>query len=178
MAGDFTDYWGTQSDPDGVVRMRTSDTEHSLFLDNVTDELAYFEQLPVGRILDFGCGPGWFLEALSEWAKFGVEIAPQALSVLKALGIPHATNLDEQASCSFDAVFCYHVIEHLPDPLDALDQIRRVLQAGWAPGDRHAGLRQPLCPAVRRELSDAVGRYPLLAIHLRVDAPVPAGQRL
>lgn len=84
------------------------------------------------RLLDVGCALGDFvLEAKQDgWDAEGVEISPAAAAqarsrgarvhcgVLQDLGLP---------AQSYDAITLYDVIEHLPDPVAALREIRRLL---------------------------------------------------
>lgn len=89
-----------------------------------------------GRLLDIGCGLGYFLEAARRrgFSVFGMEGAGFAMEyVHREFGIPvvpapvETTTLEEG---TFDAVTLWHVIEHLPDPLAALRKIRSLLRDG------------------------------------------------
>ncbi len=87
-----------------------------------------------GRLLDVGCGPGFFLDEakrlgwevtgvdLSGWAKdyckehFGIDVLQ---GVLTELGLPNR---------SFDVIVLNDVIEHLADPKATLKEIRQILK--------------------------------------------------
>lgn len=76
------------------------------------------------RILDFGCGSGSFLRAVSTQAADvqGVELQSDFRSSLNANGIPCFANM---ADCSsVESIFMFHVLEHLPDPLPVLASAR------------------------------------------------------
>ena len=67
-------YWGTVIDPDGLVRNRLEERERHL--EDLSNELKYVNSLKPGKILDAGCGLGYFLSGIDEtWEKFGVEIS-------------------------------------------------------------------------------------------------------
>ena len=68
---DYNRYWATSVDPDGHVRERISEPERLNYLGNVADELAFVQSLPPGDIIDFGCGPGWFLRELPQMESNG-----------------------------------------------------------------------------------------------------------
>jgi SAM-dependent methyltransferase len=89
-----------------------------------------------GRLIELGCGMGFLLKAFSEDGWDGVGIEPdrgfcqfieqnQGLKALPTIledsGIPDG---------SVDVVVFLHVIEHLPDPLETLRTIYRVLKPG------------------------------------------------
>ncbi len=90
-----------------------------------------------GRILDVGCGLGLFLHALdpARWDRYGLELMPvpyqQAVRLLgptrvlqrelTAASFPHA---------HFDVVTFWDVLEHLPNPRQALEETFRILRAG------------------------------------------------
>lgn len=84
------------------------------------------------RILDFGCGQGYFLDALRTQghACVGVEISAVTGRMAAAKGHHVLTTLDTLADASFTAVASVHVIEHLPDPAAVLAALRRVLMPG------------------------------------------------
>lgn len=130
---DYSRYWSHAVDPDGRVRNRLSMSEKLTYLDNVAEELEFVQSLPAGKTLDFGCGPGWFLEALGGyWETVGVEIAEDAIEILRMHGTEYYTDIRLAPLCSFDVVLCHHVIEHLEDPITAIGDIRDVLLPdGW-----------------------------------------------
>lgn len=88
-----------------------------------------------GRLLDVGCGPGTFLAVARErgWKALGMDINAASVARCRELGLdahagpfPHA----ELAGQTFDAVVLNDVIEHLPDPRQALGQIHELLAPG------------------------------------------------
>lgn len=124
-------YWGKIEDPDGNRRDRLQEREQ--YLDDMKAELAFLNNLPGGRILDVGCGPGFLLSALdSKWDRYGTEISKFAAEHARPHGRIFYGRLEDAAypSGHFDAVVFHHVIEHLDDPLRTLREIRRVLRPG------------------------------------------------
>jgi SAM-dependent methyltransferase len=84
-----------------------------------------------GRLLDFGCGGGSFLERLQRagWQVTGMDVSAEAVQKVRSnLGVaavqgslPHPELLDE----TFDVITMIHSLEHVHRPLD-------VLRAAWA----------------------------------------------
>jgi SAM-dependent methyltransferase len=105
-----------------------------------------------GRALDVGCGTGELLAALRQdgWAVQGVEpdatlasvgakhsLASQSKSLLLTANASPLLDIfvgDLAAAAfpseHFDLVILWHVLEHLPEPLATLAEVRRVLQPG------------------------------------------------
>lgn len=89
-----------------------------------------------GRFLDIGPNVGNCLVLAREfgWQVAGIEInADAARHCREVRGLDvHAGTLDERPfpPCSFDAVLMGDVIEHLPDPRRALEQVRELLRPG------------------------------------------------
>lgn len=87
-------------------------------------------------ILDIGCGTGLFLH-LAQQAGFrarGIELSESAVAYARAiygLDVHHGTlenaELPEE---SFDIITMWHVLEHLPDPVEALQRVARALSPG------------------------------------------------
>ena len=126
-------YWGTVIDPDGNLRVRSQEREK--YLQNVRTELEFVNSLPPGRILDIGCGMGFFLSAVDgRWEKHGVEISNYASQFAREWGTVHTGTLESAhyPDGFFDAIVMYHLIEHLPDPVAAIREIRRILKGGGA----------------------------------------------
>ncbi len=84
------------------------------------------------NILDFGCGKGEFLRAVAhETAScVGIELQQDAVDALNRDGISCKTALSDIEDISMDAVFSFHVIEHLPDPAKVLRELRNKLKEG------------------------------------------------
>lgn len=86
------------------------------------------------RFLDIGCATGLLLRFLREkgWETTGVEICePSARYGIEHFGLSIFIGTLHQANFPdhyFDVVHLSHLIEHVPDPLGLLVEIRRVLK--------------------------------------------------
>ncbi len=104
---------------------------YSLYLSILTK---YFQ--PGKRLLDIGCGAGFFLKAaeLAGWSVAGTETSEAASDYARAVTKVKVFygNLEEirLAPESYDAVTMLDILEHLPDPMGTLKQARRVLKKG------------------------------------------------
>jgi len=91
---------------------------------------------PGGKLLDVGCGAGFFLKVAEEkgWKAEGVDLfglaAEYGKNVLK-VNIKQGKFKDIQyPSESFDVVTLLDTIEHLPDPYQTVSKIKRILKKG------------------------------------------------
>jgi ubiquinone/menaquinone biosynthesis C-methylase UbiE len=98
---------------------------------------------PGERILDVGCGPGFYVAELleevgSEGSVVGLDRSPQMLAMAArrcrafenvAFREAEATSLSVDDG-SFDAALCVQVLEYVPDVPAALNEMRRALRTG------------------------------------------------
>lgn len=89
-----------------------------------------------GKMLEIGCGDGSFLEAMAGkgWDALGLDISETAVRMARSRRDirVEAGELGEcaLADSTFDLVVMRHVLEHIPDPVETLKEIRRVLLPG------------------------------------------------
>jgi SAM-dependent methyltransferase len=121
------EYWGASEPSESWIS--SSQFEKTRFLARCTHG--------GGRILDIGCGSGFFLRALdgNKWDRFGVEIGKAASEqAARALGHDHikAGTLIEAgfADSFFDVVTLWSALEHTNEPRVNLIEARRVLKPG------------------------------------------------
>lgn len=87
----------------------------------------------VGRILDVGCGRGWFLiEARKRgWEVYGTEYSEKAVELCESAGIKmfqgelDVSNFD---GIEFDIITSFEVIEHINNPNEDLKKIHSLLR--------------------------------------------------
>jgi len=88
-----------------------------------------------GRLLEIGCGTGEFLNSMANkpgWEAYGLEVNPDISEAARQkynLNIKSGTL--EQANYQtsfFDAIALWDVLEHLHDPMGALQEIYRILK--------------------------------------------------
>lgn len=89
-----------------------------------------------GKLLDVGCGLGYFVKRASEhagWAAYGYEISPPAVDFAnRKLGLANvfAGRVEEShfAPASFDLITLWDVVEHIPDPEPLLAYLQSLLK--------------------------------------------------
>lgn len=90
---------------------------------------------PGGRALDVGCGNGAFLTLLTRhgWDVYGVDASQAAASAAEARGVPVFVGEVQEAPLtpqSFAYVCMSHSIEHVWDPLEALQTVYELVEPG------------------------------------------------
>lgn len=86
-----------------------------------------------GRILDVGCGGGSYLYRLKQWGwqTYGIEPSAAGAAQARKLGLDVQHGMLREGKYPdqyFDVVRLSNVLEHLPDPKDTFEEIRRVLK--------------------------------------------------
>lgn len=100
---------------------------------NLDRRLSTFKRYTWGKdICDFGCGAGLFLDAVINdcSSAIGVELQTRHLDLMKRRGLSCTNSLDEISDSSLDCIFSFHVLEHLPDPLETLSILKDKLRPG------------------------------------------------
>jgi SAM-dependent methyltransferase len=94
---------------------------------------------PGDRVLEAGCGTGYFSKVLSEryrWNMFPLDLSAQALDYARGYGLQRLVRADIAtlpfAAASFDAAVSMDVLVHFPrgDETRALSEFARVLKPG------------------------------------------------
>lgn len=86
-----------------------------------------------GRLLDFGCATGYFLETAqgAGWDVAGIELSRSMADETRLrLGVGVYNSLQELPASRFDAITLWEVIEHLPLPVETLNQLSEHLVNG------------------------------------------------
>ncbi len=92
--------------------------------------------IPQGRLLEIGCGRGYFLHLAKEngYDVKGIEISPVAAQYAKSkYDIDVLTGDMEKhnpLNTSFDIITLWHVLEHFYDPAAVLQKVYKMLNAG------------------------------------------------
>jgi len=91
--------------------------------------------IPNGKGLDIGCGNGKFIRDMNSlgWQFEGVEFNPIAVDICRKAGLKvfhGALHTAAFKDNSFDLISARHVIEHIPDPVNFMNEITRILKSG------------------------------------------------
>lgn len=89
------------------------------------------------RILDVGCGIGYFLEEAKKrnWEVYGTEYTDVAVEICKNKGISMQNGVLDPSHYdteSFDVITSFEVIEHINNPKEELASFYRLLRKGGA----------------------------------------------
>jgi len=94
-----------------------------------------FEGTQPGRLLDVGCGSGELLEhfAAQGWEPYGIDPSPAAAAAARRRGAnTHEGTLQDHPwrGETFEVITFQHSLEHVVDPIAALEQARALLAPG------------------------------------------------
>ena len=77
-------------------------------------------------VFEFGVGTGLNLRFLHCRRRIGYDISEAGRAVCQSAGIEFVTSLDD-VDHDVSVAICHHTLEHVPDPLECLEQLRRLL---------------------------------------------------
>lgn len=143
---------------------RQQETDHALY-EEMFARIA--PQIPGGRVLDIGCSFGLFLKTAKDrgYDVRGLELNKKAAAYgREVLGIPIAEKLLEECQfpdASFDLVSLFGVIEHLPRPVEVVQEIRRILRPGGMLIGRCPNVASLVCMILRADARTFTGRVHL-----------------
>lgn len=99
---------------------------------NLRNKLALVKKNPRSRqsLLDVGAGTGDFLRYAKnrDWNVYGVEPNPQANHLAREKGLTLEHNLRDFSNHKFNTITLWHVLEHLPDLQEDIEQLCNMLE--------------------------------------------------
>lgn len=86
----------------------------------------------VGSLLDIGAGTGDFLVAAknNNWKVFGMEPNSSARNLAKEKGLILESDINAFQNQKFDVVTLWHVLEHVPNLDEVVDQLSNLVKTG------------------------------------------------
>lgn len=140
LAATYSESYYRDAKPDYLARAKEDAEWQRLAWD---DRLSLFEELLERtpqqglRVLDIGCGPGWFLKAAAErgWTTQGIEPSQQAAAHARTLGLDVLNTMFDDRTAGTagvaDVVHLNNMLEHVADPAGLLSlAIGRVVPGG------------------------------------------------
>lgn len=92
------------------------------------------ERVSCGKILDIGCSAGYFLDCMHGWERYGIErvsLYAEKAKVKYGDNIHLGTLEDYEGALGyFDVITLQDVLDHMPDPLQALNKCYALLKPG------------------------------------------------
>lgn len=104
-----------------------TDERYYLFRAKCADKF-YWRYLN-GKVLEFGCGLGQNI-FLHKENSIGIDISEFALNECGKRRINTKKDIKKIEKESFDGVLCCHVLEHLKNPYEAIEEFYRILKKG------------------------------------------------
>ena len=124
-------FWEESIDPDGKVRHLLLERDDKI-RNRHKGDITYIHKLNPGKILDVGCGPGFFLSAIDDrWEKHGTDVSFFTANYIKE----HYPNIKfflgelkdaDYPPNFFDVVYCFAVIEHVSNAEEIFREIHRI----------------------------------------------------
>lgn len=125
----YYDSWGSRDELAGLVREMKRKTFDAAFR-----QIARLST--PGRLLDVGCAFGASLEVAQRWGwdVYGLEVNPAAVNTARETFGPRVMCGDFESAQlppqAYDAVLLWDLLEHLPNPVEAMRRVHRLLKPG------------------------------------------------
>lgn len=105
------------------------------FKESLDYPLAFFKDLPHGKLLELGVGSGETLKQFCDWGwqTEGLDFDPEAVEAcaLRGLKVRQGDLYSQKFSHeTFHAIFSAHVMEHVPQPIELMTEGFRILKPG------------------------------------------------
>ena len=81
-------------------------------------------------VLEYGIGNGWNLAALDCTRRLGHDVSDFLAPQLRKQGIEFVADTAALEEGSIDVTLCHHALEHLARPMEALEEMKRLLRPG------------------------------------------------
>jgi SAM-dependent methyltransferase len=78
-------------------------------------------------VLEFGVGLGGNLQHLRCQRRVGYDVSDAGREICTTAGIDFTTDIASIQKEKFSIVLCHHALEHVPDPVEVLEQIKEFL---------------------------------------------------
>ena len=96
--------------------------------------IASLMENPPGRLLDFGCGTGEFLNLCQTkgWTTCGLDPDPGAQEVAAekyGLTVEDPKRIQDLPPDHFDVITLWHVLEHVPQLSETIEELKRILRS-------------------------------------------------
>jgi SAM-dependent methyltransferase len=124
VAGDYRD--------DKAVELKTGKPDFEWTKDAQRRFESYLKFVAGKCVMDFGCGRGDFLKLVQPFCEnvVGIELQQNWVDDLNAAGISCTDNLGAIDDGSLNVIVSFHVVEHLPNPLDTLALLKKKVARG------------------------------------------------
>ncbi len=130
----YRDEYYTKEKPLFITRQLEDIAWWNTIYDDRYDVLERYLPPERRRLIDIGCGPGFFLQRgmARGWKGLGVEPSHQACEYAEAQGLTvrncflHQSGLDEEGM-KFDSAHLSEVLEHVPDPAAVCRSVHALL---------------------------------------------------
>ena len=128
----YKSYWKTKKDPDGKIRDRINNfaEERKTYLKNNKSLLKIINSIKYNKLCDVGCGPGFLLSSIKNKKLFGIENDQSAIKTASKYAKIYKIDLNKKIKIKdkFALIVCYHVIEHIKNPITFLINLKKILK--------------------------------------------------